>query len=83
MTEKSNRDARGVDPRAALLISALIGALALIEGALRFLKPAEFGSPERSPDQNQRQSQLFSRSTLPRCQRQAGWWSLTRGSGSA
>jgi uncharacterized membrane protein YphA (DoxX/SURF4 family) len=33
-----------MDSRAALLIRVSIGAIALVEGALKFLEPAEFGS---------------------------------------
>jgi len=37
-------DAHGISPLAGLLIRALVATLALVEGALKFLEPAEFGA---------------------------------------
>lgn len=37
-------DAQGISPLAGLLIRVLVAALALVEGVLKFLEPAEFGA---------------------------------------
>lgn len=37
-------DAQGISPLAGLLIRVLVAALAIVEGALKFLEPAEFGA---------------------------------------